>query len=85
MSNYVKQGHPALVTIGQQRLQFTCHVCSSKVFAGYNVKLNTATAYRLGDQFAESAINLACQDCGYIHAFLHGKVQVWPVENGYPE
>ena len=80
-----RSGEPVLVTIGAERRRFTCHVCQGTVFSGFNVKLNTAVAYRLSDKFAEDAISLACSDCRYIHTFLPGQVQVWKVHDGYPE
>jgi hypothetical protein len=55
------------------------------VFTGLRVKLNTAIAYRLGDQFAEDAISLVCDGCRYVHTFLPGAVQVWEEQAGYPE
>jgi hypothetical protein len=60
-------------------------VCQGAVFSGFNVKLNTAVAYRLRDQFAEDAISLVCSDCRYVHTFFPGAVQVWKVRDGYPE
>ncbi|HXB48058.1 MAG TPA: hypothetical protein VNW50_09880 [Streptosporangiaceae bacterium] len=80
-----RSGEPVLVTIGSGRRRFTCHVCQGTVFSGYKVKLNTAVAYRLGDQFAEDGISLVCSDCRYVHTFVPGAVQVWKVRDGYPE
>jgi RNase P subunit RPR2 len=72
-------GERVVVTIGHSRRRFICHVCESKVFTGLRVKLNTAIAYRLGDQFAEDAISLVCDGCRYVHTFLPGE------QAGYPE
>lgn len=80
----VKAGEHALVTIGREGRLFTCFVCDCKVFAGHNVKLNTAITYRLGDKFADSAVSLVCQGCGYVHMFVPGLVQLWPEKDGYP-
>jgi hypothetical protein len=80
----VKQGEPALVTVGRQRRPFACHVCEGTVFGAHKVQLNTAVAYRLGDQFADSAISLACQGCGYLHTFVPGLLELWPAKDGYP-
>jgi ornithine carbamoyltransferase len=80
----LRPGDRALVTIGDARQPVTCHLCQGKVFVGYNVKLNTPTAYRLRDRFAESAISLVCQGCGYVHTFVPGFVQLWPEKDGYP-
>jgi hypothetical protein len=80
----VRAGEHALVTIGREVRPFTCHVCAGKVFVGHNVKLNTAVANRLSDKFAESAVSLACQSCGYVHTFVTGFVQLWPQKDGYP-
>lgn len=80
----VKRGERALVTTGRQARPFTCQVCDGTVFVGHNVKLNTATAYRLGDRFAETAISLVCQGCGYVHTFVPGQVQLWAEKDGYP-
>lgn len=80
-----RSGEPVLVTIGAARGRFTCHVCGGTVFSGFNVKLNTAVAYRVGDLFAEDTINLVCSDCRYVHSFFPGAVQLWAVRDGYPE
>lgn len=80
----VKVGTHALVTTGRERRPFTCHVCEGKVFTGHNVKLNTAVAYRLSAAFADSAVSLVCQGCGYVHTFIPGHVQMWPEKDGYP-
>ena len=81
----VKAGEHALVTIGRQARPFSCHVCDGKIFAGHKVKLSTAVANRLSDTFAESAVSLVCQSCGYVHTFVSGSVQLWQQEDGYPQ
>jgi hypothetical protein len=71
-----RSGDPVVVTVGRQARPFTCHVCQSGVFAGYNVKLNTAVGFTIGARFAESAISLVCQGCRYVHTFVPGLVQL---------
>ena len=80
----VKQGEPALATVGRQRRPFSCHVCEGTVFGAHKVQLNTAVAYRLADQLADTAISLACQGCGYLHTFMPGMLELWPANEGYP-
>jgi hypothetical protein len=80
-----KSGESALVTIGHDARPFICYVCASAVFAGYNVRLNTAVGYTIGSRFAESAISLVCQGCRYVHTFLPGMVQLWEQSAGYPQ
>jgi RNase P subunit RPR2 len=74
-----------VVTIGASRRRFICHICESQTFTGLRVKLNTAVAYRIGDQFGEDAISLVCADCRYVHTFVEGAVQLWDEQAGYPE
>jgi RNase P subunit RPR2 len=78
-------GERVVVTIGASRRRFICHVCESHVFTGLRVKLNSAIAYRLRDQFGEDAISLVCAECRYVHTFVPGAVQVWDDRAGYPE
>jgi hypothetical protein len=80
-----KQGDRVLVTIGKARRPFACPVCGGTVFTAYKVRLNTAVAYRIGDQFGEQAISLICASCGYIHTFIDGSLEVWAYKDGYPE
>jgi RNase P subunit RPR2 len=80
-----RSGERVVVTIGRNRRRFICHVCESNVFTGLRVKLNTAVAYRAGDQFGEDAISLVCAECRYVHTFMPGAVQVWEEQVGYPE
>jgi predicted nucleic-acid-binding Zn-ribbon protein len=77
---------PSLVTVGADRHRFTCTVCRGTLFHDREIKLNTTDAEFFGMAWAnESADGLVCQQCGYLHAFVSGSVELWEPDGGYPE
>jgi len=67
-----------LVTIGEEKHQFSCTVCQGRLFADREVKLNTSGAEFFGFGWAnQSAKGLVCLRCGYVHLFMPGMVRTW--------
>lgn len=74
---------PALVTI--RRNPFSCHICAGQLFFDREVKLNTTGAEFFNVGWAnESATGLVCAQCWYVHLFLHGVIELWQPDGGYP-
>lgn len=77
---------PSLVTVGAGRHRFACTVCQGNLFYDRQIKLNTTGAEFLGMGWAnESADGLVCGECGYLHTFVSGSVELWKPEGGYPD
>lgn len=75
----------SLVTVGQGRHPFTCHVCQGYLFIEREIKINTTGAEFFGFGWAnESATGLMCTRCAYLHVFMQGAVEYWSAEGGYP-
>lgn len=75
----------SLVTVGDGRHPFSCTVCRGNLFVNREVKLNTSGAEFFNLGWAnESAIGLVCQQCGYLHTFISGAIELWKPDHGYP-
>jgi hypothetical protein len=79
-----KPGDRILVTIGRDRRPFGCHVCGGSVFEGYALDLSKIASFTSGLNMPGRGISLCCVGCRYMHMFLEGFLQVWPVADGYP-
>jgi hypothetical protein len=78
--------NPSLVTIGAGRRRFSCPVCTGNLFYDREIKLNTTGAEFFNMGWAnESAAGLVCQQCGYLHTFVSGSVELWQSDHGYPD
>jgi hypothetical protein len=61
-------------------------VCGGNLFYDRTIKLNTTGAEFLGLGWAnESADGLDCQQCGYLHVFVSGSIELWKQDRGYPD
>lgn len=77
---------PSLVTVGPGRNPFTCSICNGTLFYSREIKLNTTGAEFFNMGWAnESADGLACAQCGYLHTFMSGAIELWKADGGYPE
>ena len=77
---------PLLVTVGHGRHPFGCTVCQGQLFSLREIKLNTTGAEFFNFAWAnESADGLVCQECGYVHTFVRGSVELWKADGGYPD
>jgi hypothetical protein len=77
---------PSLVTIGPNRQPFACLACRGDLFYSREIKLNTTAAEFFNMSWAnQSADGLVCEQCGYVHSFVSGSVELWEPAGGYPD
>jgi hypothetical protein len=79
-----KPGDRILVTIGRDRRPFSCHVCGGSVFEGFALDFSKIASFRSSLTMPGRGISVCCVGCRYMHMFLEGLLQVWPVADGYP-
>jgi hypothetical protein len=74
---------PNLATVAGR--SFTCRFCDGAQFYDREVKMNTSGMEFFDLGWAnQSALGLICAQCGLVHEFMGGSVQLWDPTGGYP-
>jgi hypothetical protein len=74
-----------LVTIGQARRPLHCLICQGQLFTSREIKLNTTGMEFFGMEWANrSGTALICDQCGFVHTFADGALELWDPSGGYP-
>jgi predicted nucleic-acid-binding Zn-ribbon protein len=72
---------PYVATVNGQ--VFRCLVCQGGHFSKRSIRLNTAAMEFFDLAWANrSSLGVICDNCGYVHEFVGGAIQLWDSESG---